>query len=85
VLELAEEAFDEIALAVNAPVDRAVHKALAGRGYVGFGAAGSDQVEQRIGVVATVGDDVSAFEASKQERCGAQVVVLSGGQYEPHW
>jgi hypothetical protein len=76
VLELAEEALDEIALAVDTPVDGAMHETLAGRRDVGFGAAGSDQVEQRIGVIAAIGDDVTAFEAGKQEWCSAQVVVL---------
>lgn len=85
MLELAEEAFDQITLAVNAPIDGTVHKALAGRGDVGLGAAGSDQVEQSIGIIAPVGDDVTAFEAHEQEGCRAQVVVLSGGQDKPYW
>ncbi len=41
--------------------------------------AGPDQIEQRIGVVATVGNDMAAFQAFEQERCGAQIVILSGG------
>ena len=51
---------------------------------MGFGPAGSDQIEQVIGVIAAVGDDVTAFEASQQERRGAQIVVLSSGQHQPH-
>ena len=85
MLELAEEALDQIALAVDASVNRAMHETLAGGGDMGFGAAGPDQVEQRIGVITSVGDDVMAFEASEQERCGTQVMVLSGGQHEAHW
>ena len=84
MLEFAEEAFDEVALAVDVPVDRAMDQALAGRWYVSFGAIGSDQIEQCIGVIAAVGDDMSAFETGEQERCRAQVVVLSGSQHEPH-
>jgi len=45
VLEFAEEALDQIALAVDAAVDGAAHEALAGRGDMGFGPAGSDQIE----------------------------------------
>jgi hypothetical protein len=84
VLELAEEALDQIALAVDAPVDGAVNQPTAFRRDVSCGAAGSDQLKQGVGVIAAVGDDVTAFEASEQERCRAQVVVLSGGQHEAH-
>ena len=51
---------------------------------MGFGAAGPDQIEQRIGVIAAICDDVAALEASKQERCRTQVMVLPGSQHEPH-
>jgi hypothetical protein len=51
---------------------------------MGFGPAGPDQVEQCVGVIAAVGDDVTAFEAGEQERSRAQIVVLSGGQHQPH-
>ncbi len=49
-----------------------------------LGAAGCDQIEQRVGVVATVGDDVAAFETGEQKRCCAQVVVLSSGKHQPN-
>jgi len=84
VLELAEEALDEIALSVDAPINGALYEALPGRGDVGFGATGSDQVEQRIGVIPAVSDDVTAFEAGEQDRRSAQIVVLSGRQHETH-
>ena len=47
-----------------------------------FGAGGSDQLEQGVGVVASIGDDMAAFEASQQLRGGAQVMGLSGGQQQ---
>ena len=84
MLELAEESLDKVSLAVDAPIYGTVYEPLAGRGYVGFGAAGPDQVEECIGVIAAVGDDMAAFEAGEQERCSAQIVVLSGGQHEAH-
>jgi hypothetical protein len=83
VLELAEEALDEIALAIDAAVDRAVHETLAGRGDVGPGAPGSYQIEQGIGVVAAVGDDVTAVQAGEEVGRRRQVMGLSCGQDEP--
>ena len=84
MLEFAKEALDQISLTIDAAVNGAMHYALAGRGDVGFGSAGSDQVEQRIGVIAAIGDDVPAFEASEQKGRRTQIVVLSGGQHKPH-
>lgn len=49
-----------------------------------LGAAGTDEVEQRIRVIATVGDDVTAFEAFEQMRSGTQIMGLTCGQREPH-
>lgn len=80
MLELAEEAFDQITLPVDASIDRAVHETLGGRGDMGLSPAGPDQVEQRIGIVATVGDDVATGEPLQQARCCAQIMILTGGQ-----
>lgn len=49
-----------------------------------LGAAGADQFEQSIRVIATVGDNVAAFEAFEQMRSGAQIMSLTRGQREPH-
>lgn len=57
-------------------------EALAGRRDVRLGAGSPDQVEQSIGIVASVGDDMAAFEAGEQLRSGAQVVRLPGGEQE---
>ena len=84
MLELAEEALHQVALAVDALIDRTVHEALTGRGDVGLGPAVSDQVEERIGVVAPVGDNVAAFQAVQQQGCRAQIMRLTGGQHEAH-
>lgn len=84
MLELAEEALDEIALAIDAPVDRAVDEALTGRGDVSLGAAGPDQFQQGIGVVAAIGNDMLAFETDQQLRSGSQVMRLSGRQHQAH-
>ena len=83
MLELAEEALDEVALSVDAPVGGSVDDALAGRGNVGLGSASSDEVEQSVGVVAAIGDDMPAFEAGQQLGGSFQIVGLAGGEYEP--
>ena len=84
MLEFAEEALDEIALPVDAFVDRTVNEALAGRRDVGLGATGPDQIEHCVGVVASVGDDMTAFEADEQKRSCAQIMGLAGRQYKTH-
>lgn len=83
MLELAEEALDEVALAIDAPVDRAMHQALSGRRNVGRSSAGPDQIEKRICVITAVGDDMTALEALEQVRCGAQIVGLASREHEP--
>ena len=62
VLELAEEALDEIALAIDASIDGSMDEPLAGRRDMRFGPGSADQVEQSVGVVAPVGNDVAALE-----------------------
>jgi len=84
MLELAEESLDEVALAIDAAVDRAMHQALAGRRNVGRCTAGSDQIEKCICVISAIGDDMTAFEALEQMRCRAQIVGLASRQHEPH-
>ena len=83
MFEFAKEPFDQIALPIDAPIDRSADQPLAGGGNVGFGPAGSDQIEQRIGVIASVGNDVAALESRKQKRRRTQIVVLSSRQHEP--
>jgi hypothetical protein len=80
VLELVEEALDEIALAVDVAVDRSVDEPLAGRGDVSFGAGGADQVEQAVGVIAAIGHDMAAFQAGQQ---WARMMELSIKAIEP--
>lgn len=83
MLELAEEALDQIALAVDAPVNGTMDQTLAGRRDVSLGAACPDQVEQSIGVIATVGDDMAALQPFEQMGCGTQIVGLPCGEHEP--
>jgi hypothetical protein len=80
VLELAEEALDQIALAIDTPVDGAMHDTLAGGRDVGFGPARPDQLEHSVRIVAAVGDDVLASDPGQQVWGRTQIVSLSGSQ-----
>ena len=83
MLEFAEEALDQVSLTIDAAIDGSMDDALAGRRNVRLGASGSDQLEQGVGIVASVSNDVAALEAGEQLWGGAQVGGLSGGQQEP--
>lgn len=45
--------------------------------------AGSDKFEQGIGIVAAIGNDMTALQAVEKMWCGSQVMGLAGGQHEP--
>ena len=49
-----------------------------------LGAAGPDELEERIGVVAAIGHDIAAFEAGQKIRRGSQVVRLTRCEYQAH-
>jgi hypothetical protein len=85
VLELAEEALDEVSLAVDAAIDGPLDKSAACRGDVRFCASVSDPREQIVGVVTAVGDDMAAFEAIEQLGSSLQVVGLAGGEDQADW
>ena len=85
MLEVAEEALDQVSLTIDASIDGSVDDPLAGRGDVRLGASGPDQVEQGISVVAAVGDDMAAFETGEQLWRGPQIVSLAGGEQQADW
>jgi len=78
MLELAEEALDEIALAIDASTDRALDQSLAGGRDMGLGAASLDHVQESVGIIAAVGHDIAAFESFQQKRCNTSIMSLSG-------
>ena len=51
---------------------------------MGLGAAGPDKIEQRIGVISAVGDDMAALQPFEQVGRSAQIVSLSCGEHEPY-
>ena len=80
VFESVEEALDEVALSVDLMVDGSADPDVALAGDVGLGAAGLDQVDDRLGVVSPIGDHVSGQrQAGKQLRCRGLVGGLAGG------
>lgn len=85
VLEFAEDALDQVSLAIYAAIDGSVDDPLDGRGDVRLGAGGADQLERGISVVTAVGDDLLAFEACRQLWDGAEIVSLAGGEPQTDW
>ena len=77
LFEIAEEAFHEIALAIevggNAALD--AHPAL--RRDVRFAAAVAHQLDQGAAVIPPVGDDGAGWQSVQQERCSGLVGGLS--------
>ena len=70
---------------IDAPADRTLHQTLPGGRDLSLGAAGTDQGEQCVGVIAAIGNDVAALETLKQVRCGSQIVGLPCGQHDADW
>jgi hypothetical protein len=58
MLELAEEAFDRISAAVKLGFNRALHDAMGRAGDVRPGASADDEIENRVAIVSSVGNDV---------------------------
>ncbi len=83
VLELVEEAFDEVALTVDGFVDRALDLAGAVRRDVGVSAEALDVGHDGFAVVATVTDDIAARHGTVQQfRHRPHIMGLSGGEGE---
>lgn len=86
VLELVEEAFDEVALAIERGVDGALNLAVALGRDVRGGAVGGDQLENGAGVVAAVGDCVAGrAEIGQQRGHGGFVGGLARAEQEAQW
>ncbi len=82
MLEFIDGAFDEVALFVDAGVEVAV--SLRGRapGNDGLGATVLDGIEDGMGVVALVGQDIAGPLSGDQRQGLGAVVDLAGGQDE---
>ena len=83
VLELVEEALDEVALAVDVGIDGALDLAVALGWDVRGGAVGRDKLEDGAGIVAAVGDGVARRgEAGEQRRDSRLVGGLARAEQE---
>ena len=83
VLELVEEAFDEVALPVHGFVDGALDLAGPVRGDVSASSEAFDVRHDSFAVVAAVADDIAAGHWTVQQfRHGSHVMRLSGGEGE---
>ncbi|HEX8166232.1 MAG TPA: hypothetical protein VF601_10650 [Beijerinckiaceae bacterium] len=82
VFELVEEALDEVAMAVEVRIDRALDLAVAAGRDVEAPAGGLDEVEDGAGVVAPVGDDIAARHALDEGRHRSLVAGLSGQEHD---
>ena len=81
VLEFAEEAFDEISLSIDMFVHAALDPTVALGGDVGAGAPALGEIDQCLGVVTPVRDEVSGpVEAGDQSDGLLFVGGLAGGQ-----
>jgi hypothetical protein len=83
VLDLAEEALDAVALAVDAPWHGSLDDAVAWCGDAGFRPGRPDKVEEGVAVIAAVGDDMAAAEAFQKGWSGVEVMGLTGGEDDP--
>ncbi len=84
MLQLGEEAFDQVALAVEPLAEAGLPAAVALRRDVGRGALVLDQRADAVGVVGLVGQYDGARAEAVQQRVGdLPVMRLSRGQAEP--
>lgn len=85
VLELVEEAFDEVALAVDFEVDRAAEPDIALAWDVGGAACGLDEFDDAAREVSSIGEDIAAqAEPLEQGRRGRLVGGLARRQHQAH-
>ena len=83
VFHLAEEAFDAIALAVDAFGHGSLDDPVAWRGDAGFRSRRPDEVEEGMAVIAAVGDDMAACNAFQKGWSCVEVVDLTGREDNP--
>ena len=80
LLELVEEALDEVALAIDGLLPAILFLAVGAVWNVGDGALTTNAGAHRVGVVALVGDDDCARRQSVEQDLGAGDVVIVPGR-----
>ena len=85
MLQLVEEALDQVALSIDEIVDRALDFAVAGSRDVRPATASLDKVDDDPGIVAAVGDEVAIrLERFDQGRRDGLVRRLTLREYDPY-
>ena len=74
VFELAEEALDQITLAIEAGIDRSLDLAVALGRNMGLAAAATDQINQVLPVISAIGDD-DGRRGKSFDKCGRNGLV----------
>jgi hypothetical protein len=85
LFEVGEGSFDAVALAVKRPVEAALHLAHGARWDDGLDAMLGEMVQDRVGIVALVGEHGLGTTPAKQSDGLGTVVGLAAGQYEVEW
>lgn len=83
MLDLAEVAFDAIALAVDTLWHRSLDDAVARCRDTGLCAGRPDEVEEGVAVIAAVGDDMTTREAFQKGWSSVEVMDLTGREDAP--
>jgi len=86
MLQLVEEALDQVALPIDEVVDRTLDFAVSGSRDVRPATASLDKVDDGPGVIATVGDEVAIrLEPFDQDRRNGLVRRLTLREHDPDW
>jgi hypothetical protein len=85
VLQLVEEALDQIALPIDRGIDRALDLAVVTGRDVSPTAAACDQIDERASILAPVGNEIAAgFDLLDQDRRDRLVRSLALRQHDAH-
>ena len=84
MLDLAEEAFDQVALSIEVPIDRSLALSIALGRDMGHAAFGGDEIENGLGIIASISDKRLGRRKIFDERRDRSLVGgLAGRQHDP--
>jgi hypothetical protein len=83
MLDLIDEAFDQMSFTIQVPIIFSLHKPILFRRYYCHNAFGSDQCEQLIRVITLVSEQSLRLEAFNQASRLRRVMTLTGSQKNP--
>ena len=82
MFDFVEETFDEIALAIECEVAEALYDAVRFRRDDNFGAAGFDEVDDGLAVVALVGQHIFRGDIFQEQFCLGAIGDIARGEDE---